>query len=142
MRSTSAKDRRVARLAAAIVALTGCAIDRMAGEPGDPDREPGESEQKTAGHRLFERHCAECHGSEGHGIEEAPALIGEDALLRFTTAQDVFVFVRREMPFDAPASLKPAYYWAILAFILDADHVEVPGRLGPDNAPAVRLRSG
>jgi mono/diheme cytochrome c family protein len=34
----------------------------------------GKSEAPLAGHKLFERHCAECHGSDARGRGKAPAL--------------------------------------------------------------------
>jgi mono/diheme cytochrome c family protein len=34
----------------------------------------GSSEARMAGRKLFQRHCAECHGEDGRGSEDAPPL--------------------------------------------------------------------
>ena len=34
----------------------------------------GSESARSAGKKLFERHCAECHGSSGEGSEQAPSL--------------------------------------------------------------------
>ena len=37
----------------------------------------GQSQAVQAGRKLFERHCASCHGDDGRGIEKAPDLHAE-----------------------------------------------------------------
>ena len=34
----------------------------------------GNENARLAGRKLFERHCAQCHGKEGEGLGRAPAL--------------------------------------------------------------------
>jgi mono/diheme cytochrome c family protein len=34
----------------------------------------GQSEAAAAGHKLFEQHCAQCHGSDARGLEHAADL--------------------------------------------------------------------
>jgi mono/diheme cytochrome c family protein len=34
----------------------------------------GNDEARIAGRKLFQRHCAACHGEDGHGSPDAPAL--------------------------------------------------------------------
>lgn len=126
-------------VAAATFTLTGCA-KRGAKDPAGSDP-PGPGAQKTAGATLFEKHCAKCHGPLGKGKDDAPAVVGEGALARFTTAQQLFEFVSTEMPKDGPGTLEAGQYWAILAFDLTANGIDVDGPLGPDNAASYVLHS-
>jgi cytochrome c len=119
-------------LALALAGLGGCA-KRGAKDPEGPEA-PGPGEQRLAGATLFEGHCAKCHGALGKGKDDAPAVVGEAALSRFTNAQELYDFVSKNMPKDAPGTLKEGEYWAILAFDLRANGVDVDGTLGPDNA--------
>jgi mono/diheme cytochrome c family protein len=130
---------RTPLLLAASLMLAACA-KRGAKDPEGPDA-PGPGEQKAAGATLFEKHCAKCHGALGQGKDGTPAVVGEGALARFTTAQELFDFVSKEMPKDAPGSLEPGQYWAILAFDLRANGIDVDGTLGPDNASTYVLHS-
>jgi cytochrome c len=113
--------------------LAGC-TKRGSQDPADPAKAPGKGEQKVAGALLFEQHCAKCHGATGQGKDDAPAVVGEAALARFTTAEELFAFVRKEMPKDAPGSLEEGEYWAILAFDLKANGIDLDETLGPQNA--------
>jgi mono/diheme cytochrome c family protein len=36
--------------------------------------QPGQPEPVLAGHRLFLRHCAQCHGEDAHGSRRGPDL--------------------------------------------------------------------
>jgi cytochrome c len=110
-------------------------------DPADPETAPGPVEQRTAGATLFEKHCAKCHGALGKGRDDAPAVVGEGALARFNTAQQVFDFISKEMPHDKPGSLEPGEYWAILAFDVRANGITVDEPLGPQNASSIVLHS-
>lgn len=64
-----------------------------------------------------------CHGGKlGYdGFEFprfAPRVIGGGALARFATAQDLFDFLKAEMPFQAPGSLSDEIYWQLSAYLL------------------------
>lgn len=124
----------------AMTLLAGC-TKRGSQDPADPEEAPGKGEQKVAGATLFEKHCAECHGALGKGKGDVPAVVGEGALSRFTNAQELFDFVSKEMPRDAPGSLKEGEYWAILAFDLKANGVDLDETLGPQNAASYVLHS-
>lgn len=129
-------------LAGALVAalFSGCA-KRGSQDPADPEVAPGPGEQKIAGGALFEKHCAKCHGALGKGKDDAPAVVGEAALSRFNNAQDVFDFIRKEMPKDNPGSLEEGEYWAIVAFDLKANAVDADETVGPHNASTFMLHS-
>ena len=96
------------------------------------------TDQVAAGQQLFEEHCANCHGASGEG-KKGPRLVGvaQGALPleppagakyrknEFHTAADVATFVVKNMPPDAPGSLTEQEYWAILAFDLKANGIDL-----------------
>jgi mono/diheme cytochrome c family protein len=104
-------------------------------------------EQVKAGQSLFALHCAECHGGAGQG-EDAPRLVGlkqgalpldppADRKYRkqpFVTVADVAEFATHNMPPRNPGSLGKDAYWAILAFDLHANGLDLPQKLTPDVA--------
>lgn len=64
-----------------------------------------------------------CHGGKlGYDGFEFPRfalrVIGGGALARFATAQDLFDFLKAEMPFQAPGSLSDELYWQLSAYLL------------------------
>ena len=110
------------------------------------------AEQVTAGQKLYGEKCASCHGASGEGVK-APRVVGIDkgalpldppatAKYRknqFKTAADVADFVVKNMPPDGDSSLKEEDYWAILAFDLHANGVDLPHKLDGSNAKEVVL---
>jgi mono/diheme cytochrome c family protein len=109
-------------------------------------------EQVKAGQSLFSLHCAECHGGAGQG-EDAPRLVGlkQGALpldapadrkyrkQKFVTVADVADFATHNMPPRNPGSLGKDAYWAILAFDLHANGLDLPQKLTPDVAKATTI---
>jgi mono/diheme cytochrome c family protein len=95
-------------------------------------------EQVTLGAQLYGKNCAECHGASGEGTP-GPRLVGLDkgALplyppptakarkTQFKTVADIATFVVTSMPPKAPGSLKDEEYWAILAFDLKANGIDL-----------------
>ena len=45
---------------------------------------------------MFEEHRAQCHGALGEATDDATAVVGEAALARFDTAQELFDFVSKK----------------------------------------------
>lgn len=102
-------------------------------------RQPAAAPDQVArGGALYGENCASCHGDGGQGTAGAPAVVGASALplvapagakrdVEFRTAGDVLRWVRVAMPGDAPGSLSPDEYAAILAFALKANGVDVSG---------------
>ena len=116
-------------------------------DPRDP--EP----QIAQGARVFTAKCAECHGTNGQGTKEAPALVGPGALPReprpgqerdasFFTAADVAGFVLHNMPPfpDERALIPESDHWAVVAFALDANGVDLDEPLGPRTAGKIMLQ--
>lgn len=110
--------------------------------PSTPAASPAETPAATEGSQiefgaaLFAEYCASCHGADAKGTDNAPALVGPDALplrapegrsrdLPFHTAGDVFRFMSTAMPANDPGSLSAEQYAAILTFALHANGVEV-----------------
>ena len=63
-----------------------------------------------------------CHGprpyEDGFTIpREVPALIGEETLSKFSSAADVYTYIRASMPRQVPGSLADEEYLAITAFL-------------------------
>jgi mono/diheme cytochrome c family protein len=78
----------------------------------------GNRDAVRAGHKLFARHCTECHGEDGRGGRNAPPLNGET--IGRATAGDLFWFLtngnlRTGMP--AWSHLPDARRWQIVAFL-------------------------
>jgi cytochrome c len=101
-----------------------------------------ESPQLAKGRELFKEKCARCHGSQGQGTRIGPALVRTPHPLGgYKTAAGLFTYVSKAMPFDAPGSLKEEEYWAVVAFLADANRL-LPDKkmtLTPANAESIRL---
>lgn len=96
------------------------------------------AEQVAMGQNLYAEHCATCHGSSGKD-GKAPKVVGlKDGALplappatsklrttQFKTVADVADFVAKAMPPKNPGSLTPEQYWAILAFDLKANGIDL-----------------
>ena len=111
----------------------------------------GGEDQAAEGAKLYAKHCAKCHGDAGQG-KKGPPLVGKDALpldppataklrkTQFHTAQDVAAFVAANMPPKKGGSLTTDQYYAILAFDLKANGVDVSGKkIDPTTAAQIKL---
>ena len=80
------------------------------------------AEQAAAGWTEYTRQCGECHG-EGLDGAEAPALRGVDFLNGWAgrTTDELFAYVRDEMPPGLGGSLGNRVYLELVAYILDAN---------------------
>ena len=97
------------------------------------------AEQVALGQKVYGAQCAGCHGASGEGSKDAPAVVGLDkgALplapaptakyrkTEFKTVADIAEFVVKSMPPKAPGSLTAEEYWAILAFDLKANGIDL-----------------
>jgi mono/diheme cytochrome c family protein len=108
--------------------------------------------QVARGARVFEENCARCHGAEGQGTEKAPLLVGPGALpvdprpdqdraVRFRSAAEVARFAMHNMPPDPElrARIEEEDYWAVVAFALSANGIELEQPLGERNAGTIAL---
>ncbi len=127
-----------------------------ADEPQDPNPEGPSHKHNTAevseGGADYVAQCAKCHGATGRGTKDGPAVVGEGALplnpppgaklrtSKFETAADVFDFMKAHMPADKPGSLSDNQYYAILAFDLKLNGVDLENKkVDPTTASTIRL---
>ena len=101
------------------------------------------AEQVDLGQKMYGDHCASCHGGGGEGHGSAPAVVGlskgalpldppANAKYRkgqFKTVADVAGFVTQNMPPGKGGSLSAEQYWAILAFDLKANGINLDKKL-------------
>ena len=94
--------------------------------------------QAQTGQELYGKYCAGCHGAHGND-GKAPPVVGlangalpleppPGAKLRksqFKTVGDIADFVSKTMPPKAPGSLSADEYYAILAFDLQANGIDL-----------------
>jgi len=98
-------------------------------------------EQRSApdGRAVFVARCGKCHGQNGEGGVGA-RLVPGDRLGGYGTAQGLYDYVSRIMPFDAPGTLPTDEYWAVVTYLATTNGFADEGTvLGPDNASGVRL---
>ncbi len=87
-----------------------------------------------------------CHGprpyEDGFTLPKTvPALIGDNTLTRFQTAQNLYDFIRTAMPFDKPGSLSDEQYLQLLAFLLEQNRLAPEGvQLAPASLSNMPLR--
>ena len=103
--------------------------------------------------RVFPTEDANCWNSGCHGNQpyfngftlprSVPALIGPDALQHFKTAQDLYNFISKAMPFSAPGALSPTEYLQVEAFLLESNHIVPAGvQLDSSSLAKISLRAG
>ena len=78
------------------------------------------AEQAAIGETLYKANCSACHGADLRG-PAGPALIGNAFTAQWTgeSAYDPYSLMIKNMPLNAPGSLAPAQYLAIMAYILE-----------------------
>ena len=119
----------VVRAAAAVLFATAGALGasgaaaaaQAAAEPRPADG-GFTADQAAAGWAVYARQCGECHGARLDGAE-APPLRGLDFLNGWAgqTTDDLFTYVRDEMPPGLGGALGEQVYLNLVAYILDAN---------------------
>jgi cytochrome c len=139
----------------------GAATPTEAAPPAEPAK-PGSdilaasalAEQYEVGKEVYKKACASCHGDNGEGNPKNPALVGEGALpekatfpkaklrkgVTFTTAKDVFDFIKKNMPLDKKGSLSDDEYYAVLAWDLNENKIALDAKLTAANVASIKLR--
>ena len=131
-----------------VTAFVACAHNEGAAAPASAASGAAPADamaQAEAGGPLYGQFCAKCHGDAGQGTDQAPPVVGANALPldprptakarknQFHTAKDVADFVLPNMP---PKGPKPTVeqYLDILAFDLKANGIDLTGKpaLTPD----------
>lgn len=86
------------------------------------------------GRVVYQNMCASCHGDQGQGIADFPALAGGQGTLKSksplqtvgsfwpyaTTAWD---YIHRAMPYERPGTLNDHEVYAVTAYILHMNHI-------------------
>jgi len=111
------------------------------------------ADQVAQGQTLYGANCAKCHGDAGQGTDKGPKVVGiKDGALpldppaerkyrksKFVTVADVAEFTVANMPPGKAGSLTADQYWAILAFDLHANGIDLPAPLTPDQAKTLTI---
>jgi mono/diheme cytochrome c family protein len=110
------------------------------------------AEQAELGQKLYAENCASCHGASGTGGKSPPLVGLKSGALplnppptakyrknQFKTVADIADFVTKNMPPTAPGSLTPEQYWAILAFDLKANGINLDKKLDAATAQTINV---
>lgn len=135
-----------------VSALGGCAAEVAPGAPAaSRPATVSFQDQVRAGGETYGAKCASCHGASGEG-GSAPRVVdlkegalpleprqGSKRTARFVTVADVATFTVATMPGNAPGSLAADEAWAILAFALSANGIQLEEPLGPELAKTLTI---
>ena len=97
--------------------------------------------QAQQGESVYFSQCADCHGPDFAGREQAPALAGLGFLEKWNraTVRKLFETVE-QMPPDQPKTLSPQQYVDALAFILSVNGFPAgPAALAADRPALARI---
>jgi mono/diheme cytochrome c family protein len=107
-------------------------------------------DQVRLGATLFTARCTKCHGDNGEGKGDKPALIGpkalpeaprEEAKVRtesLGTAQDLHDFILAQMP-PGDGKLGDEEAWAVTAYLASANDIQVGVILDAESGSGVSL---
>lgn len=121
------------------VAASAAPAETMPGVAAPPAGTPGAfAAQAKAGQELYGKYCGGCHGAHGNdgkappvvglsagALPLAPAPTAKMRKTQFKTVADVADFVAKTMPPKAPGSLSSDDYYAIMAFDLQANGIDL-----------------
>jgi mono/diheme cytochrome c family protein len=103
------------------------------------------------GKALFAALCAGCHGANGQVSSAAAQLVQPESVTtpirrnvrtHWPYAPPLFDYIRRAMPSDRATSYGADTIYAIVAFLLEANRIEVPGgSASATSLPKVRMPS-
>lgn len=85
----------------------------------------------TRGVQLFVDNCTRCHGNNGAGMGNIPALWGKSSFsigASMARQERAASFIRNNMPFDRPGSLTDQQAYDIAAFVTSMTRPDLPGK--------------
>ncbi len=136
--------RLVRRLFSIIVATAVCGAGALVARGQSPvsiwDGVYTEAQAKE-GETVYFSQCAECHGPDFAGREQAPALAGLGFMEKWgrTTVRKLLETVE-QMPPDQPKTLTPQQYVDVLAYMLSVNGFPAgPTALATDRAALARI---
>jgi mono/diheme cytochrome c family protein len=111
------------------------------------DRGQGLTDEWREVNPMPDRNCwqARCHGPSHPpwGFEvprTAPVVIGTEALSTTQTAAALQAYMQATMPWPYPGLFDEETYWALAAYLADANHILLPDEpLSPENGGGVYL---
>jgi thiosulfate dehydrogenase len=83
------------------------------------------------GRRLFTDNCVRCHGNNGAGLGQIPALWGPQSFsvgASMARQERAASFVRHNMPFDRPGTLTDQQAFDVAAYITSMPRPDSPGK--------------
>lgn len=110
----------LSRLAAAALTVAAFTVAPAFAADGPPFT----AAQAAHGSQLYSADCASCHGAHLEGVMGPSLLRGK--IPDPGSVKDIYAFLSQSMPLNAPGSLSPADYAAIMAFLLKQNG-HVPG---------------
>jgi S-disulfanyl-L-cysteine oxidoreductase SoxD len=103
------------------------------------------------GEAVYKSQCASCHGANGEGLPQGPALVGGIGSLAsenpvrtvgsyWPYATSVWDYIHRAMPLQQPGSLSANDTYAVIAFLLERNKIIQAGEvMNQDTLPKVRM---
>ncbi len=126
----------------------GAEVYRLVCSACHGDRGQGLTAEWRATWAPADQNCwqSKCHASnhppDGFVMPIAPAVVGAAAMARFTTAQDLYDFVQRNMPWQDPGSLAIKDSWAVSAHIFKMNGIDPGPQLGAETAGRINVHTG
>ena len=115
----------------ATVAGIGVWLGAVSGFVGPASAQAGRSvwsgvytdDQAMRGKKLYVESCASCHQEGLQGADLAPALKGEEFVLKWSgfSVQDIFTTVSTTMPADNPGKLSPQESADLIAYVMQVN---------------------
>ena len=130
-----------------LLTSAGCFKKTTLASPKDDPKD-----QWSRGVWLYSSNCANCHGENGEGTEDVPAIAGPGALPRlptgedserkasFDNAADLFAYVKETMPPLDTGCLTDDQLYAVTNYVLKQAEIPIPGDVGEHNAASIKLR--
>ena len=108
----------------------GVPIGASVGPGRMPAMPPGQGDT-LRGAALYTSQCARCHGSDGAGIANVPAVWGPKSFsigASMARQERAASFIRHNMPFDRPGTLSDVDAYDVAAFITSKPRPDLPGK--------------
>ena len=92
------------------------------------DDAPDAVAQADRGAAVYDAACGFCHGDAGEGAGNNPPVVGDGVLDGYADAAELLAYVIETMPADDPGGLTAEEFQDVVAFMLQANGIELEGR--------------